>query len=75
MRKPPFHDRLAVLLREAREQSGLSQRQLAKRLGTNQTQVSMIGSGTQYVRVVDLFDWCAALGLDEIEVIRSQKDG
>lgn len=65
------HDRLAELLKSAREKAGLSQRAMAAKLGTNQTQVSLIESGDQYVRVVDLLKWCKVLGLDPRDVIGS----
>lgn len=64
MRRTDVHDRLAPILCSLRESAGLSQREMAARLGTNQTQISMIESGTQAVRVVELVEWCRALEAD-----------
>lgn len=69
MRKTAIHDRLAVVLRRAREEAGLSQREMATRLGTNQTAVSFVESGTQAVRVVELVEWCRVLSLDPQETL------
>lgn len=67
MRRTEVHDRLASVLRAMREGAGVSQRELARRLGTNQTQVSLIESGDQAVRVVELVEWCRALEADPQE--------
>jgi transcriptional regulator with XRE-family HTH domain len=73
MRQAP-HDRLALLLKTEREKAGINQREMAAKLGTNQTQVSMIESGDQHVRVIDLLNWCGVLGLDASEVVRHLQD-
>lgn len=69
MRKTAIHDRLAVILKRTREEAGFSQREMASRLGTNQTAVSFVESGTQAVRVVELVEWCRVLGLDPQETL------
>jgi len=71
MRKTSVHDRLALELKAAREKAGISQRDMAHRLGTNQTAVCFIENGTQSVRVTDLIAWCEILTLDPCEVLRA----
>lgn len=74
VRKTAIHDSLAAILRNAREQAGISQRDLARRLGTNQTAVSFVEGGTQAVRVSELVEWCAALGVDPVDTLRLALD-
>ena len=68
------HEKLAQELKAARERAGISQRKLAAKLGTNQTQVSMMESGDQFVRVIDLIAWCDVLGADALEILGRAKD-
>lgn len=63
------HDRLATALRQAREEAKIGQREMAARMGTNQTAVSQIELGTQFVRVIDVVAWCGALKLDPAEFL------
>ena len=51
-----------VRLRQAREEAGLTQEQVAKRLGRPQTWVSKCELGERRVDVVELEDWAAACG-------------
>lgn len=54
---------LAALLREMREKQGLVQTQFAARVGRNQTYVSNVELGIRRLDVVELRDYCAALGV------------
>jgi transcriptional regulator with XRE-family HTH domain len=49
-------------LRQAREQAGLTQEQVATRLGRPQTWVSKCELGERRVDFVELEDWAAACG-------------
>jgi transcriptional regulator with XRE-family HTH domain len=49
-------------LRDARRRSGLSQEQLAKRIGQDQSFVSKAERGVRRVDVVELRQWVGALG-------------
>lgn len=69
MRKPSNHDRLAAALKGAREKAGLSQRQMAALLHTNQTRVCLMETGDQYVRVIDLIEWCEVTGVDPVGLL------
>jgi len=53
-----FRDRL----RRAREEAGLTQTQVAKRLGRPQTWVSKCELGERRVDFVELEDWASACG-------------
>jgi len=57
-------------LRKARVDSGLSQEDLAKRLGWDQTYVSKIERGVRRVDVVELIGICEALRLDAADFVR-----
>ena len=52
---------LSVLL-ESRKESGVSQRELARRIGRTQTYVSKIERGDQRMDIVELLAYCAGIG-------------
>jgi transcriptional regulator with XRE-family HTH domain len=52
------------LLKEARRAAGITQEQLATRMGANQSFVSKVERGERRLDVVELFVWCEALGTD-----------
>lgn len=52
------------LLRKAREDSGLSQTELAERLGKTQSFVSKAERGERRLDIVELRAMCLAIGLD-----------
>lgn len=51
------------MLRAAREQAGLTQEQVAIRLGESQSFVSKCERGERRLDVVELRTWCLALGI------------
>jgi transcriptional regulator with XRE-family HTH domain len=57
-------------LENARLEAGLSQAQLAKKVGWDQTYVSKIERGVRRVDVIELIAICEAIGLDPAEFIR-----
>jgi transcriptional regulator with XRE-family HTH domain len=67
MEKSIHSTRYAVLLRvlrEARERAGLTQVQLAKRIGETQTFVSKCERGERRIDVVELRTFCQAFGVE-----------
>lgn len=54
---------LLACLKEARETSGLTQMDLANRLGMTQSQVSKCERGERRLDLIELRAWCQALGL------------
>ncbi len=62
--RSPRHVRLIDLLVEQRKRAGLSQADLAERLGRYQSVVSSMESGGRRVDVVELLDIAELIGLD-----------
>jgi transcriptional regulator with XRE-family HTH domain len=63
--------RLTRALREAREASGLTQAQVAKRLGAYASFISKIESGERRIDVVELRQLCGVYKLDLVGFLRS----
>lgn len=59
----PENLELAAVLRELREGSGQTQTQFAGRLGRGQTYVSNVELGIKRLDLVEVRDYCAALGV------------
>jgi transcriptional regulator with XRE-family HTH domain len=64
------HYQLAELLRALRDEAGLTQVQVAKRLGRDQGYVSKYESAERRVDLIQWRDICGALGLDLITVVK-----
>lgn len=62
--RSPRQMRLIDILVEQRQRAGLSQAQLAERLGRYQSVISSLESGGRRVDVVELLDIADAIGLD-----------
>ncbi len=56
----PRYQALRMRLTALRKQAGLSQMQLAERLGVGQSMISKIERGENYVDVMFFVDWCKA---------------
>jgi transcriptional regulator with XRE-family HTH domain len=65
----PEHDRLLRLLREARLAAGLTQGEVAERLGRPQSFVSKVESGERRLDVLEFCDLCAAVGASPAELL------
>ncbi|MBI3615784.1 MAG: helix-turn-helix transcriptional regulator [Candidatus Omnitrophica bacterium] len=63
-----FLRRLGALVKEARIESGLSQRQLALRIGMRQPDISRIEEGKQNITLFTLARLCKVLGIRSLEV-------
>jgi len=63
--------RLCTGLREARESAGLTQTDLANRLGVVQSYVSKIENGDRRIDVAELVLVCRALDLDPVQFIKA----
>lgn len=71
----PTYIKLRALLTEAREQAGLTQAEVAKRLRRVQSFVSKYELGERRLDVVDFISVCDCLGIDPADLIhRLQKD-
>jgi transcriptional regulator with XRE-family HTH domain len=71
----PQQQRLAALLRTIREEQGLDQIDVAKRLRVSQSSVSHYESGQRRIDLLELEQICEAIGTPLLEFIRRFKSG
>ena len=64
------HDRFRELLIEAREKRGLTQSDVAKKLGRPQSFVSKYENGERRLDVVEFLEVAGALGVDPCRVMK-----
>lgn len=64
------HARLVELLVETRREAGISQVELARRMGLRQQWIAHMESGARRIDVVELIDICRALDCDCVELFR-----
>lgn len=62
---------LPAMLREMREDAGLTQRALAKLLSINHTMVHNSETAERRVDVTEFADWCAACGVDPVDAFKN----
>jgi transcriptional regulator with XRE-family HTH domain len=62
--------KLLVLLRGVRVEAGLTQSELASRLGTDQTFISKYENGERRLDILELRQVCQVIGIDFVEFIR-----
>lgn len=62
---------LLDLVREARTKTGLSQAELAKKLGRPQSWVSKVETGERRLDLEELRQVCEALGIDMVKLVRT----
>jgi transcriptional regulator with XRE-family HTH domain len=61
-------------LRDARKASGVTQRELAHRLAMTQSAVSKIEMGEQRIDLIQLREWCEALGVKLSDFVDRMED-
>lgn len=64
------YENLRLVLKEVRRTAGLTQVQLAEKLGRGQSYVSKMERGEQYVDAIELLEWCEACGEDSSKVVK-----
>ena len=64
------YDLLREALVQARERSGLSQRELSKLLGRSPTFASKVERGERHIDLVELVDFAKVLGIDALPLLR-----
>lgn len=69
------YERFRRMLAEAREKSGLSQQEVADRLGRPQTYVSKCETGRRRMDVVEFLEMAEVLGFDPAAFIRRLRSG
>ena len=70
MEYSPRYERLRTLLREIREEAGLSQRALAGKLGKPQSFVSKLEIGERQIDVIEAIDICKACHISVIAFVK-----
>ena len=60
---------LSNILQEARERRGLSQAQLAERLGCPQSRIARIETNQRRLDLVECRQYCAALGISLADLV------
>jgi transcriptional regulator with XRE-family HTH domain len=66
----PRHEALRAFIVEKRKKAGLSQSEVAAKLGRYQSFIANIESGQRRIDVVELLDLAAAIGFDPREAIK-----
>jgi transcriptional regulator with XRE-family HTH domain len=66
----PRHEALRAFLVERRKKAGLTQTEVAKKLGRHQSFVATVESGQRRIDVVELLDFAEAIRFDPREVIK-----
>jgi len=69
------YERFQSLLLEARKKSGLSQQEVADKLGRPQPYVSKCELGTRRMDVVEFLKMAEAVGFDPITFLRKLRNG
>jgi transcriptional regulator with XRE-family HTH domain len=72
--KPEYMEFIA-LMRSARRAKGLTQKDLASRLGKPQSFVSKVETCERRLDMIETAEWCLALGLDLDDVLPSKLRG
>ena len=68
------YQKLLKELRTTRQTMGLSQEELAVRLGKHQTFVSKVEKGQRYLDVLEFVRWSAAIDVDPSVLISALRD-
>lgn len=69
----PAYEHALALLREARQQAGLSQQQLAARLGRPQNYVSKIERGERRVDILELLEFLSACEASAVRFLEEMR--
>ncbi|AYY11905.1 XRE family transcriptional regulator [Actinobacteria bacterium YIM 96077] len=69
-RDRPEYDRLLTAIRDIRHERGLTQREVANRLGTYQEWINRSETGERRLDAVELYDIARALDVDLAEILR-----
>ena len=67
----PAQDRLLALLREARRRAGLTQTEVAERLGKPQSYVAKVEGGERRLDTIEMIAFAQAIGADPVRIVRA----
>ena len=65
-----IYQKVPPLLAAMREGAGLTQRQLAARIGKSQSWVFKSESASRRIDIAEFLEWCQGCGLDPVEAFR-----
>lgn len=65
----PEHEILGKILREARDEAGLTQREVAAKLDRSQAYIWKVETGVQHIDIPTLFDLAVILGKEPNDLI------
>jgi transcriptional regulator with XRE-family HTH domain len=68
------HKALLTYLREVREAAGVTQVELAEKIGETQSFVSKCERGERRLDILELREWCQGLGLPLIDFVRGLEE-
>lgn len=63
------YETLRRLLRNARLQAALKQKELAQKLGREQAYISKVERGAQYIDTLEFIEWCEACNVSPNDII------
>jgi transcriptional regulator with XRE-family HTH domain len=67
---------LTEIIAELRREAGLTQSEVAERLGTDQSTYSKIEKGVRRMDFIEVLAWADAIGVDPVElIVRVRKKG
>jgi transcriptional regulator with XRE-family HTH domain len=66
----PRYQKFLDALREARRDAGVTQTELADRVGNRQVFISKLERGDRRIDVVDLFEYCEAAGIEFLPFVK-----
>lgn len=72
--RTPAQDVLVEVIKSARERAGITQRELATRLATEQSMIGRIETGQRAVTVLEFIEICRAVGVDPREAFSDVLD-
>lgn len=70
----PEYELLLRRLVEARKEAGVTQMEIAKKLGKTQSHVSMCENREREISIIDLWKWCEAIGISFSGFVREFED-
>ena len=65
-----IYRKVPPLLVEMRERAGMTQRQLASKLGKSQSWVFKTESAARRIDIAEFLHWCVGCGVDPVEAFR-----
>lgn len=66
----PRHEALRAFLVERRKKAGLTQTEVAEKLGRHQSFIATVESGQRRIDVVELLDLATAIGFDARDAVK-----